>query len=147
MEPLLMQGYQHGTLLKHLLLEPLAAAVSDRWLESLVKDFAEPKLFQRVKEEFVCARPFERDLQPLMVVRRLGMQIETQEEAQQPSKALPVDASKSAAGMAFLEISQLVPGWWYCLHDPLRLVLCVSCGWTRFVMELHCRLILKAEEE
>jgi hypothetical protein len=144
MEPLLMQDFPHGTLLKHLLLELLAAAVSDCWLESSVQDFVEPKLFQRVKEASVCPPPFGRDAQPSLVVRVLGMQIGEEEKAQQPSKALPVGASKSAAGMAFLETLRPVPGLWYCVHDALHLLLCVSYDWTHFVKVLHCRSILKA---
>ena len=116
-----MQGFQHGTLLKHLLLEPWVAVVLDRWLEFLVNDFVEPKLFQRVKEESVGAQPFGQDAQPSMVVRMLGMQTGAQGQAQLPSKVLPVDASKSAAGMAFLETSQLAPGLWYCVGNALRL--------------------------
>jgi len=144
MEPLLMQDFPHGTLLKHLLLEPSAAAVSDCWLESSVQDFVESKLFQRAKEASAYARPFEQDAQPSMVVRVLGMQIEEEEKAQQPSKALPVDASKSAAGMAFLETSRPVPGLWYCVHDALHLLLCVPYDWTHFVKVLHYRSIPKA---
>jgi hypothetical protein len=144
MEPLLMQDFPHGTLLKHLLPEPSAAAVSDCWLESSVQDFVESKLFQRAKEGSACARPFEQDAQPPMVVRVLGMQIEEEEKAQQPSKALPVDASKSAAGMAFLETSWPVPCLWYCVHDALHLLLCVPYDWTHFVKVFHCRSILKA---
>jgi hypothetical protein len=150
MDLLLKQGCQHGTLMKQLLLGlmgPLVAAVLGHWSGALAKDLLGQTPFRREIEESVCGRLFETDAQLSTVVRRLGVQIEAQKAAQQPSKVLLVGVSESVAGKAFREISQVVLGRWCCVHDGPCSFSQAPFDWNRFAKELRCRSIQKAEGE